>query len=178
MKYAIDKKLSRVDFEPFQICFNRFQPISPIRFWGCQILFVAAPALVYVLWSAHVSSQESRLPYILRIVSQLLFETGFLTLQWILYGKYFEEHFHCNAGNETWRPCVGTIECYISRPQEKNIFLWYMYGSDAISIALTVFELALELVSGPTEQTKTALPTTQRRQVSHLNNFRLTKGSR
>ena len=106
-----------------------------------KILFVAAPALVYVLWSAHVSSQSSRLPYILRIVSQLAFETGFLFLQWFLYGKLFEEHFHCNAGNATWRPCIGTIECYLSRPQEKNIFLWYMYGSDIISIALTILEL-------------------------------------
>ena len=42
------------------ICFNRFQPISPIRFWGCQILFVAAPSIIYVLWSGHDSEGRSR----------------------------------------------------------------------------------------------------------------------
>ena len=47
-----------------------------------------------------------------------------------------------------------------------------MYGSDAISIALTVLELVQEFVSGPPKQTKAALPTTQRRQVSDVNNCR------
>ena len=79
------------------------------------------------------------------------------------------------------KPCVGTIECYLSRPQEKNIFLWYMYGSDFVSIGLTIFELfqgetftaflsSLSEILRPTttrnQSHAKSLPKTKRRQVS------------
>ncbi|CAG5078081.1 Oidioi.mRNA.OKI2018_I69.PAR.g8894.t1.cds [Oikopleura dioica] len=93
-------------------------------------------------------------------------ESAFVVLQFYLYRLRFNEHFECNPekrfldwSGENWRPCIGTIECYLSRPQEKNIFLWYMYASSGICVLLTLFELGIFLKSGPNQAAYLPKPT-------------------
>jgi len=84
--------------------------------------------------------------------------------------SYFS--FECNPKkhfvdwtDENWRPCVGTIECYLSRPQEKNIFLWYMYASSGLCIILTIFELGIFLKTGSQQTAFLARPKGARKSV-------------
>ena len=35
------------------VCFNDFSPISHVRFWGFQIIAVALPSILFIVYAAH-----------------------------------------------------------------------------------------------------------------------------
>ncbi|XP_078487108.1 uncharacterized protein LOC100181149 [Ciona intestinalis] len=39
------------------VCFNKFSPISHMRFWGFQIIIVATPAMIFMVYAAHAVSK-------------------------------------------------------------------------------------------------------------------------
>lgn len=41
---------------------------------------------------------------------------------------------------QAW-PCPHTVNCYVSRPTEKNIFIVFMLAVSAVSLVLSVMEL-------------------------------------
>ena len=35
------------------VCFDSFSPVSHVRFWGFQIIFVSVPSVLFILYSGH-----------------------------------------------------------------------------------------------------------------------------
>ncbi|XP_029376514.1 gap junction alpha-5 protein-like [Echeneis naucrates] len=74
--------------------------------------------------------------YILSILIRTIMEVVFLGLQYFLYGIFLRPLYVCKA----W-PCPHPVNCYVSRPTEKNVFIVFMLAVSAVSLALSVLEL-------------------------------------
>ncbi|XP_077052235.1 gap junction protein beta 9b [Siphateles boraxobius] len=140
------------------VCYDKFFPISHVRLWALQIIFVTCPSLMVV---AHVKYREMRNEkyttlhegkhlyanpgrkrgglwntYILSLLFKAGFDAGFL---YILYYIY---HFDMpNVTKCTEAPCPNTVDCYISRPREKKIFTIFMVVSSSVCIFMCICEI-------------------------------------
>ncbi|KAM6948433.1 gap junction gamma-2 protein isoform 1-T3 [Aplochiton taeniatus] len=74
--------------------------------------------------------------YVLQLMSRAIFEIAFLTGQYLLYGFSVNPLFVCNR-----LPCPHTVDCFISRPTEKTIFLLIMYVVSCLCLFLNVCEM-------------------------------------
>ncbi|XP_056119971.1 gap junction gamma-1 protein [Rhinichthys klamathensis goyatoka] len=74
--------------------------------------------------------------YVLQLLSRIVFEVGFLFGQYILYGFEVAPSYVC-----TRSPCPHTVDCFVSRPTEKTIFLLIMYAVSCLCLSLTVLEI-------------------------------------
>ncbi|XP_068183176.1 gap junction alpha-5 protein-like [Antennarius striatus] len=74
--------------------------------------------------------------YILSIVIRSVMEVVFLCLQYFLYGIFLDPLYVCKA-----RPCPHPVNCYVSRPTEKNVFIVFMLVVSAVSLVLSMLEL-------------------------------------
>ncbi|XP_065107784.1 gap junction protein alpha 8 paralog a [Paramisgurnus dabryanus] len=169
------------------VCYDEAFPISHIRLWVLQIIFVSTPSLVYVGHAVHyihmeekrkereeaeISHQqelgEERLPlptdqgsvrtaketnmksskkfrlegtllftYISHIIFKALFEVGFMVGQYVLYGFRILPLYKCSR----W-PCPNTVDCYVSRPTEKTIFIIFMLAVACVSLFLNFVEIS------------------------------------
>lgn len=63
-------------------------------------------------------------------------EIGFLAGQYFLYGFNVPAIFECDR-----YPCVKEVECYVSRPTEKTVFLVFMFAVSGICVLLNLAEL-------------------------------------
>ncbi|XP_010587008.2 LOW QUALITY PROTEIN: gap junction alpha-10 protein [Loxodonta africana] len=167
------------------ICYDDAFPISLIRFWVLQIIFVSSPSLVYMghalyrlralekerwrkksylrtqMENPEVDLEEQqrihrelrmleeqkriyKVPlkgcllrtYILHILTRSMLEIGFMIGQYILYGFQMHPLYKC-----TQSPCPNTVDCFVSRPTEKTIFMIFMHSIAAISLFLNVLEI-------------------------------------
>ncbi|XP_066519578.1 gap junction gamma-1 protein-like [Hoplias malabaricus] len=74
--------------------------------------------------------------YVLQLLSRVAFEVSFLFGQYILYGFEVSPSYVC-----TRSPCPHTVDCFVSRPTEKTIFLIIMYVVSMLCLLLTVLEI-------------------------------------
>ncbi|NP_990834.1 gap junction gamma-1 protein isoform X1 [Gallus gallus] len=74
--------------------------------------------------------------YVLQLLVRATFEVGFLIGQYLLYGFEVSPVFVCSR-----KPCPHKIDCFISRPTEKTIFLLIMYGVSCMCLLLNVWEM-------------------------------------
>lgn len=74
--------------------------------------------------------------YVLQLISRVAFEIAFLFGQYILYGFEVAPSYIC-----TRSPCPHTVDCFVSRPTEKTIFLVIMYVVSMLCLVLTVLEI-------------------------------------
>ncbi|XP_015740974.1 gap junction gamma-1 protein [Coturnix japonica] len=74
--------------------------------------------------------------YVLQLLVRAMFEIGFLIGQYLLYGFEVSPVFVCSR-----KPCPHKIDCFISRPTEKTIFLLIMYGVSCMCLLLNVWEM-------------------------------------
>nr|XP_013804242.1 PREDICTED: gap junction alpha-10 protein [Apteryx mantelli mantelli] len=168
------------------ICYNKAFPISLIRYWVLQIIFVSSPSLVYmghVLYRLRALEKERQkekaclraqledlepmpeehrrverelqkleeqkkvnkaplrgsllLTYVLHILTRSVVEVGFLIGQYLLYGFHMSPLYKC-----TRPPCPNTVDCFVSRPTEKTIFMILMNSIAAVSLFLSILEIA------------------------------------
>uniref|UniRef100_F7CF28 Gap junction protein n=1 Tax=Equus caballus TaxID=9796 RepID=F7CF28_HORSE len=167
------------------ICYDDAFPISLIRFWVLQIIFVSSPSLVYMghaLYRLRAFEKERqrkkshlralmenpelefdeqqridrelrrleeqkrihKVPlkgcllrtYVLHILTRSVLEVGFIIGQYILYGFQMHPLYKC-----TQPPCPNAVDCFVSRPTEKTIFMLFMHSIAAISLFLNVLEI-------------------------------------
>lgn len=151
------------------VCYDWTFPISHIRFWVLQIVFVSTPTLVYLGHAMHVIHQEKKLreklqspggsrllkvpkytdekgkvkikgnllgSYLTQLVFKILIEAAFIVGQYYLYGFIMVPMFPCSK-----KPCPFTVECYMSRPTEKTIFIIFMLVVACVSLLLNVIEM-------------------------------------
>ncbi|XP_024587547.1 gap junction alpha-10 protein [Neophocaena asiaeorientalis asiaeorientalis] len=167
------------------ICYDDAFPISLVRFWVLQIIFVSSPSLVYMghaLYSLRAFEKErqrkksqlraqmenpeleleeqqninrelrkleeqkkiQKVPlkgcllrtYVLHVLTRSVLEVGFMIGQYMLYGFQMHPLYKC-----TQPPCPNTVDCFVSRPTEKTIFMLFMHSIAAISLFLNVLEI-------------------------------------
>ncbi|XP_051501390.1 gap junction Cx32.2 protein-like [Myxocyprinus asiaticus] len=148
------------------VCYDWKFPISHIRFWVMQIIFISTPTLVYLGHVVHVIHQENKLreelkrnpvakspkysdekgkviikgsmlgSYLTQLFIKILLEVAFIVGQYYLYGLLMQHKFHCDQ-----KPCPVVTECFMSRPTEKNIFMVFMLVVACVSLALNVLEI-------------------------------------
>uniref|UniRef100_H2S6C0 Gap junction protein n=1 Tax=Takifugu rubripes TaxID=31033 RepID=H2S6C0_TAKRU len=139
------------------VCYDHAFPISHIRFWVLQIIFVTTPTLVYLGHVLHVIHKENKMreymkthsqkghvelkgnllgTYITSIFFRIILEIAFIVGQYYLYGFIMDPKVVCSRA-----PCPFTVECFMSRPTEKTIFILFMLAVSCASLLLNVAEL-------------------------------------
>ncbi|KAK2883953.1 hypothetical protein QQF64_016225 [Cirrhinus molitorella] len=149
------------------ICYDWMFPISHIRFWVMQIIFISTPTLVYLGHVVHVIHQEnklreeqktnpmSKLPkytnengkvvikgtmlgsYLAQLIIKIIIEVAFIVGQYYLFGFIMVREFICPKQ----LPCLMETQCFVSRPTEKTIFIIFMLVVACVSLALNVLEI-------------------------------------
>ncbi|CAK8693187.1 unnamed protein product [Clavelina lepadiformis] len=71
-------------------------------------------------------------------VLRTIIEAGFLYLQYRLYKFTVPEIYRCERV-----PCPLVVECFVSRPKEKTLFLIFMYAMTVLSLLLNAIELVI-----------------------------------
>nr|XP_014042861.1 unnamed protein product [Salmo salar] len=74
--------------------------------------------------------------YVWSLISRIAFEVAFLLGQYVLYGFEVAPSYVC-----TRSPCPHTVDCFVSRPTEKTIFLLVMYVVSLLCTTLTLLEI-------------------------------------
>ncbi|XP_041661909.1 gap junction protein delta 2b [Cheilinus undulatus] len=74
--------------------------------------------------------------YIIQVVFRNALEIGFLVGQYFLYGFRVPPVYECDR-----YPCIKDVECYVSRPTEKTVFLVFMFAVSGICVVLNLAEL-------------------------------------
>ncbi|XP_075395457.1 gap junction alpha-1 protein-like [Tenrec ecaudatus] len=169
------------------VCYDKSFPISHLRFWVLQIIFVSVPTLVHLTHGVCVLRKEETLKkkeefkvsqpgdvntemhlhqigkqkvkygieergkikirggllqtYIISIIFKCIFEVAFLLIQWYLYGFSVKTIYICQGD-----PCPHKVDCFLSRPTEKTIFIIFMLVVALVSIALNIIELICVIV--------------------------------
>ncbi|XP_030644781.1 gap junction alpha-9 protein-like [Chanos chanos] len=167
------------------VCYDHAFPISLIRYWVLQVIFVSSPSLVYMghaiyqlralekerhckrvalrreLEAVDVELVEARRriereirqleqgklnkaplrgsllrTYVAHIVTRSVVEIGFMLGQYLLYGHHLEPLYKCER-----EPCPNVVDCFISRPTEKSVFMVFMQGIAAVSLFLSLLEI-------------------------------------
>ncbi|XP_060059530.1 gap junction delta-3 protein [Erinaceus europaeus] len=159
-----------------QTCYDRAFPVSHYRFWLFHILLLSAPPVLFAIYSMHRASKEpgaeaevaaraaqgrarGRRCYLLSVALRLLAEAAFLAGQALLYGFRVAPHFACTAP-----PCPHTVDCFVSRPTEKTVFVLFYFAVGLLSALLSVAELTHLLCKGR--------PAAARRQTPERDNRR------
>eukprot|EP00063_Salmo_salar_P071819 XP_014046654.1 PREDICTED: gap junction alpha-3 protein-like [Salmo salar] len=159
------------------VCYDITFPISHVRFWVLQIIFVSTPTLIYLGHILHLVRMEEKQKqrekdaeragdkpplletktckapvrddrgrvrlkgellrtYVFNVIFKTLFEVGFILGQYFLYGFQLSPLYKCGR----W-PCPNTVDCFISRPTEKTIFIIFMLVVACVSLLLNLLEI-------------------------------------
>ncbi|XP_056091560.1 gap junction alpha-1 protein-like [Rhinichthys klamathensis goyatoka] len=149
------------------VCYDKSFPISHVRLWVLQIICVSTPTILYLAHVIYTIRREEKTreadggntnqgsetrkkkkmkkgailyTYIISILSKSIFEVVFLVLQWYIYGFSLSAVYTC----ERW-PCPHRVDCFLSRPTEKTVFILIMLVVSLVSLVLNVIELFCEL---------------------------------
>ncbi|KAM4623571.1 gap junction gamma-1 protein-like [Polymixia lowei] len=74
--------------------------------------------------------------YVLQLLARSLLEVAFLCGQYALYGLAVPATYVCSG-----LPCPHSVDCFVSRPTEKTIFLLIMYAVSLLCLALNIWEM-------------------------------------
>lgn len=74
--------------------------------------------------------------YILSIMIRTVMEVTFIVVQYLIYGVFLKSLYLCRS----W-PCPNPVNCYMSRPTEKNVFIVFMLVVAGVSLLLSALEL-------------------------------------
>ncbi|XP_062858519.1 gap junction alpha-1 protein [Trichomycterus rosablanca] len=165
------------------VCYDKSFPISHVRFWVLQIIFVSTPTLLYLAHIFYLTRKEQKLnhqeeellavqkdgadveeplkrielkklkhgleehgkvkmkgalmrTYVFSILFKSLFEIAFLLIQWYIYGFTLSAVYTCERS-----PCPHRVDCFLSRPTEKTVFIIFMLVVSLVSLALNGAEL-------------------------------------
>ncbi|XP_022418073.1 gap junction beta-7 protein [Delphinapterus leucas] len=137
------------------VCFDYFFPISQVRLWALQLVVVSTPSLLVVLHVAYREGREKRhrkklyvstgtmdgglwYTYLISLIVKTGFEIGFLVLFYKLYGGFSVPYFmKCDL-----KPCPNTVDCFVSKPTEKTIFILFLVITSCLCIVLNFTELS------------------------------------
>ena len=144
------------------VCYDEFFPVSHVRLWALQLILVTCPSLLVVMHVAYREAREKKhreragkdsgrlyldpgkkrgglwWTYVCSLVFKAGVDAAFLYVFHLFYPKYtLPRVVKCHAA-----PCPNTVDCFISKPAEKNIFTLFMVITAVICILLNLVELA------------------------------------
>ncbi|XP_074832456.1 gap junction beta-5 protein-like [Carettochelys insculpta] len=142
------------------VCFDHFFPVSHIRLWALQLILVTCPSLLVVMHVAYRKAREQKhrevvgencgqlypnpgkkrgglwWTYLLSLIMKAAVDVVFLYIFYQLYKNYtLPRVVMCEIP-----PCPNTVDCFISRPTEKNIFTFFMVVTACVCILLSLVE--------------------------------------
>ncbi|MBN3288486.1 CXG1 protein, partial [Polyodon spathula] len=74
--------------------------------------------------------------YVMQLLARTSLELGFLGGQYALYGFEVSPTYTCERS-----PCLHKVDCFISRPTEKTIFLLIMYAVTLLCLVINLWEM-------------------------------------
>ncbi|KAM9779444.1 gap junction Cx32.7 protein-like [Syngnathus typhle] len=74
--------------------------------------------------------------YVVHLVAKMAVEIVFVVGQYYLYGLTLDSRYVCMSS-----PCPHRVDCFLSRPTEKTVIIWFMLGAALLSLALCLVEL-------------------------------------
>ncbi|KAE8282312.1 Gap junction alpha-9 protein Connexin-58 [Larimichthys crocea] len=74
--------------------------------------------------------------YVAHIVTRSVVEVSFMMGQFILYGHRLSPLYKCER-----EPCPNVVDCFVSRPTEKTVFMMFMQAIACISLFLSLLEI-------------------------------------
>ncbi|XP_030635605.1 gap junction protein, alpha 5b [Chanos chanos] len=74
--------------------------------------------------------------YVLSILIRTMMEVTFIVVQYLIYGVFLKPVYLCEGF-----PCQTPVNCFVSRPTEKNVFIVFMLAVAAVSLVLSMVEL-------------------------------------
>uniref|UniRef100_A0A3B5B638 Gap junction protein n=1 Tax=Stegastes partitus TaxID=144197 RepID=A0A3B5B638_9TELE len=74
--------------------------------------------------------------YVLHLVAKIALEVLFIWGQYFLYGFTLESRYVCARS-----PCPHKVDCFLSRPTEKSVIIWFMLVAAVVSLVLSLVEL-------------------------------------
>uniref|UniRef100_A0A8C5DG01 Gap junction protein n=2 Tax=Gouania willdenowi TaxID=441366 RepID=A0A8C5DG01_GOUWI len=74
--------------------------------------------------------------YVLHLVAKIILEVLFIGGQYYLYGFTLQASYVCSIP-----PCPHKVDCFLSRPTEKTIIIWFMLVAAVVSLILSLGEL-------------------------------------
>lgn len=176
------------------VCYDHFFPVSHIRFWCLQLIFVSTPALLVAMHVAYSKrgvkrdliackgdkAKEEDLEnlknrrlsitgplwwtYTCSLFFRLIFEGGFMYALYYVYDGFQMPRL---VKCEQW-PCPNKVDCFISRPTEKTVFTIFMVASSSICIVLNVAELAYLIIKA---LMRCSVRTKRKRSYAHSDNM-------
>jgi len=74
--------------------------------------------------------------YVAHVFTRSAVEVAFMTGQYLLYGFRLQPLYRCER-----EPCPNAVDCYVSRPTEKSVFMVFMQCIAGVSLFLNILEL-------------------------------------
>ena len=74
--------------------------------------------------------------YVLQLLARSVLEVAFLCGQYVLYGFAVPSTYMCST-----LPCPHSVDCFVSRPTEKTIFLLIMYTVSFLCLLVNIWEM-------------------------------------
>ncbi|XP_068593280.1 gap junction protein beta 8 [Cebidichthys violaceus] len=156
------------------VCYDHFFPVSHIRLWCLQLIFVSTPALLVAMHVAYRNRGDKRTMLASNGTERTTTASDLETLKrrrlpitgplWWTYtcslffrlifegGFMYALYFVYDGFQmprlvkcEQW-PCPNKVDCFISRPTEKTIFTIFMVSSSTICMVLNVAELCYLII--------------------------------
>ncbi|XP_031684906.1 gap junction beta-4 protein-like [Oncorhynchus kisutch] len=143
------------------VCYDHFFPVSHVRLWALQLIFVTCPSLLVVMHVAYRDERERKhtlkygegcqkiymntgkkrgglwWTYVLTLVFKMAVDATFVYLIYHIYEGYdFPSLIKCEQ-----KPCPNKVDCFIARPTEKRIFTIFMVVTSLACILLSFLEI-------------------------------------
>lgn len=142
------------------VCYDYFFPISHIRLWALQLIFITCPSFLVVMHVAYRDDRERKFrakhgvesklyrdtakkhgglwwTYLLSLFVKTGIEVAFLYILHYVYDSFYLPRLvKCEVA-----PCPNQVDCYIGHPTEKKVFTYFMVGASTLCIILNICEI-------------------------------------
>ncbi|KAE8624498.1 hypothetical protein XENTR_v10005965 [Xenopus tropicalis] len=143
------------------VCYDYYFPVSHIRLWALQLILVTCPSLLVIMHVAYREERERKhrekqgencgrlyldvgkkrgglwWTYLLSLLAKASVDSVFLYVFHRIYNNYSLPNLvKCSI-----KPCPNTVDCFISRPTEKNLFTLFMVATTILCIFLNLCEM-------------------------------------
>ncbi|KAM8796035.1 gap junction beta-5 protein-like [Eudromia elegans] len=143
------------------VCYDHFFPVSHIRLWALQLILVTCPSLLVLMHVAYREAKAQRRrangddgrrvhlepgkkrgglwwTYLLSLVFKAAVDVAFL----YIFHRFYRNYSLPRVVKCELPPCPNVVDCFISRPTEKNIFTLFMVVTACVCVVLSLVEAA------------------------------------
>ncbi|XP_069828623.1 gap junction beta-5 protein-like [Dendropsophus ebraccatus] len=178
------------------VCYDYYFPVSHIRLWALQLILVTCPSLLVLMHVAYREDRERKhkqkqgedsgrlyidtgkkrgglwWTYLISLIVKASVDSVFL----YIFHHIYKDYALPNIVKCTLPPCPNIVDCFISRPTEKNIFTLFMVVTTVVCILLNLCEIGYLIAKRCREkltqqnQSDNVLAYLQKQEMFHVNN--------